>query len=167
MYCFKEQLPLTHGENIGRNLLAVKHIYRVDHAKSRTHSWLVTIQRRRQIYHRHFTDGVYGGKRKALEAAKIYRDSLIAHLRPLTRLERCSIKRKNNRSGISGVTRIDAMDTSRGRSYHRRYWLSQWPIGEGKAQMKKFSIKQYGEQGAFRRAVRARQEALKSLSPVP
>jgi len=145
----------------------VKHIYRVDDEKSRTHSWLVTVQRRGQIYHRHFTDGIYGGKRKALDEAKVYRDELLARLRPLTRVERCNITKKNNRSGISGVTRIDGMDTKRGRSYHRRYWLAQWPIGNGKAQMKKFSIKQYGEQGAFRLAVRARQEALKSLPSVP
>ncbi len=145
----------------------MKHIYRVDDVKSRTHSWLVTVQRRGRIYHRHFTDGIYGGKRKALDEAKAYRDSLIAHLPPFTRLERCNIKRKNNRSGISGVTRIDGVTVSRGRSYHRRYWLAQWPIGNGKAQMKKFSIKQYGEQGAFRLAVRARREALKSLSPLP
>ena len=142
----------------------MKHIYRIDHAKSRTHSWLVTVQRRGRIYHRHFTDAVYGGKRKALAAAKVYRDSLIASLRPLTRLERCRIKKRNNRSGISGVTKIETWEQNRGRRYHRRYWLAQWPIGNGKAQTKKFSITRYGEHGARQRALQARQEALKSLA---
>jgi len=142
----------------------LKHIYRIDHAKSRTHSWLVTVQRRGRIYHRHFTDAVYGGKRKALAAAKVYRDSLIASLRPLTRLERCRIKKRNNRSGISGVTKIETWEQNRGRRYHRRYWLAQWPIGNGKAQTKKFSITRYGEHGARQRALQARQEALKSLA---
>lgn len=145
----------------------MKHIYRVDDEKTRTHSWLVTVQRRGQIYHRHFTDGVYGGKRKALDKAKVYRDGLLASLVPFTRLEICRIKKKNNRSGVSGVTRIDTRERNRAQIIHRRYWLAQWPIGDGKAQMKKFSIKEYGEQGAFRLAVRARQEALKSLSSVP
>jgi len=125
---------------------------------------LVTVQRRGRIYHRHFTDAVYGGKRKALAAAKVYRDSLIASLRPLTRLERCRIKKRNNRSGISGVTKIETWEQNRGRRYHRRYWLAQWPIGNGKAQTKKFSITRYGEHGARQRALQARQEALKSLA---
>jgi hypothetical protein len=145
----------------------MKHIYRVDDAKSRTHSWLVTVQRRGWIYHRHFTDSLYSGKRKALHAAKEHRDKLIATLKPFTRLEFCQIKKKNNRSGISGVTRIDTWEDTRGRRYPRRYWLAQWPIGNGSAKMLKFSIKLYGEQGARQRAIRARREALKSLSPIP
>jgi AP2 domain len=140
------------------------HIYRIDSATSRTHSWLVTVQRRGRIYHRHFADLVYGGKQKARDAAKLYRDSLVVNLRPLTRPEVCQIKKKNNRSGISGVTRIDIMDTSRGRRYHRQYWLAQWPIGNGRAKTKKFSITRYGEHGARERAVRARHEALTCLA---
>jgi hypothetical protein len=75
---------------------------------------------------------VYGGKKKARDAAQVYRDSLLASLRPFTRPERCRIK-KNNRSGISGVTKIDTWEQNRGRRYHRRYWLIKWPIGGGKA----------------------------------
>jgi hypothetical protein len=141
----------------------LKHIYRIDHAKSRTHSWFVTVQRRGRIYHRHFTDSLYGGKRKALDAAKLYRDGLIASLAPFTRPELCVIKKRSNRSGVSGVTRIDSVETIRGRIYRRRYWLAQWPIGGGRAKMKKFSIQRYGERGAFQRAVRARQQALQRL----
>jgi hypothetical protein len=93
--------------------------------------------------------------RKALNAAKVYRDGLVASLVPLTRPERCRIRKKNNRSGVSGVPRIDALEKNRG-IYHRRYWLAQWPIGNGKAQIKKFSITRYGERGAFQWAMRAR-----------
>ena len=144
----------------------VMHIYRIDHELSKTHSWLVTVQRRGRVYHRHFTDTVYRGKRDALDAAKAYRDNLVACLRPLTRQERCRIRKKNNRSGVSGVTRIDVSEKSRGRSYRKRYWLAQWPIGGGKARMKKFSITRYGEREAFQWALRARQEALKRLARI-
>lgn len=140
------------------------HIYRIDHQRSHTRSWYVTIQRRGRVYHRHFTDSVYGGKSKALYAAKIYRDSLMRCLRPLTQPERSRVKKKNNRSGVSGVTRIDAMETSRVGPHHRQYWLAPWPVGNGKAKMKKISINRYGERGAFQRALRARQEALKRLA---
>lgn len=138
----------------------MKNIYRIDHDRSHTHSWFVTVQRRSRIYHRHFTDSVYGRKQRALDATKTYRDGLLASLVPVTRAERCLIRKKNNRSGVSGVTRIDTREKSRGRIYHRRYWVAQWPIGHGKAQTKKFSILRYGERGAFQRAFRVRQEAL-------
>lgn len=139
------------------------HIYRIDHDRSRTHSWVVTVQRRGRVYSRHFMDTVYGGKRTALDAAKMYRDNLVACLRPLTRQEHCRIRKKNNRSGVSGVTRIDVSEHSRGRSYRKCYWLAQWPIGGGKAKTRKCSIKRYGERGAFQRALQARREALKNL----
>jgi hypothetical protein len=143
----------------------VRHIYRIDHAKSRTHSWSVTVQRGGQDLPSTLTDSVYGGKQKARDAATVYRDSLTARLVPLTRPERCRITKKNNRSGISGVTRIDALETnSRGKTSRRRYWLAQWPIGAGKAKMKTFSIQRYGERGDFQRAVRARRQALKNLA---
>jgi hypothetical protein len=146
--------------------VAIMHIYRIDSAKSRTHSWFVTVQRRGRIYHQHFADLVYGGKRKALDASTVYRDGLLASHRPFTRPERCRIKKKNNRSGVSGVTKIDVWEQHRGRRYHRRYWLAQWPIGNGKAKMKKFSITRYGERGAFQRALGARREALKRLARI-
>jgi hypothetical protein len=138
-------------------------IRRIDHEPSRTHSWLVTLQRRKRIYHRHFSDGRYGGKRKALAAAQTYRATLIAELPALSRQERCSIRRKNNRSGISGVSRHELAGHTP-RSPRRAYWIAQWPIGRQKAKMRKFSVKRYGEEGAFRRAVAARRRALAALT---
>jgi hypothetical protein len=138
-------------------------IYRVDHEASRTHSWLVTIQRRGRIYNRRFSDRVYGGKRNALQAAKAYRNRLASQLQPLTRQELCAIRKKNNRSGVSGIIRVDVQEKSRGRLYRRIYWDAQWPLGKGKACHKKFSVKKYGERGAFLRALRVRNQALKTL----
>jgi hypothetical protein len=135
----------------------------MDRDASYTHSWLVTLQRRGRIYHRHFSDNVHGSKKKALQAAKAYRDRLASQLLPLTRQEVCCIKKKNNRSGISGVMRVVVLEKKRGRLYRRVYWDAQWPIGHGKARHKKFSVKKFGEQGAFRRAVKVRRQALRVL----
>jgi hypothetical protein len=44
----------------------------------------------------------------------MYRASLIPALRPLTRPDRCRINKKNNRSGIPGVTKIDTWEHIRG-----------------------------------------------------
>lgn len=142
-------------------------IYRVDHDTSRTHSWYVIVQRRHHIHRRHFSDQQHGGKRKALEAAKTYRETLLARLRPLSRREVCVIRKKTNRSGVSGVVRIEALERDRGRIRHRVYWDVQWPVGNGKARHKKFSVKKYGERGAYLRALRARQQALLALGNAP
>jgi hypothetical protein len=142
-------------------------IKRIDQAASGTHSWHVTIQRRRRIWTRHFTDRVYGGREKALAAAKAFRDQLIARYPALSRRAFCSIRKKNNRSGISGVTRIEGYQLHRGRKQLRVYWVAQWPIGPGRARQKKFSVRIYGEREAFRLALRARRQGLRALRNEP
>lgn len=109
-----------------------------------THAWMATIRVR--IYRRVFTEGVYGGKRKALEAAIRHRDHLITTLRPLTRRGFCSIKKKNNRSGIVGVTRITRVH----RKQHRlgkptSGWRCGRIAGNRSRQKKRFAVKKYGE----------------------
>ncbi|GMV51973.1 MAG: hypothetical protein AMXMBFR67_35160 [Nitrospira sp.] len=134
-------------------------ISRVDHEASHTHSWLVRIQRRNRMHCRHFSDVACGGKRRALQAAKAYRNSLIQQHLPLSRTDFCAIRKKTNRSGVSGVTRHEAPGRTPTSPRHS-FWLAQWPIGGGKAKKRKFSIKRYGERGAYLRALRARRAAL-------
>ena len=85
-------------------------------------------------------------------------------LSPLSKAAYCAIRKKNNRSGISGLTRVDTWEMYKGRRFRRLYWEAQWPIGNGKGQHKKFSITKYGEDGAYLRAFTARATALKALS---
>lgn len=144
----------------------MRRIYRIDHEASRTHSWFVTIQRRKRIVHRHFSDGVHGGKLKALAAAKAYRNQLMNDLRTLSRKEVCEIRKKNNRSGVSGVSRHEAPGRTPTSPRHI-FWLAQWPIGNGKAKKRKFSVKRYGERGAYLRALKARRHALATLTSEP
>src|SRR5262249_57441026 len=79
-------------------------ITRVDHAGSRTHAWRVTIQRQGRIHVGHYSDGVFGGKQKALAAAKKFRDSHLSKHPPLTRRDYSSILRRNSRSGLARVS---------------------------------------------------------------
>lgn len=137
-------------------------ISRVDHEASRTHSWLVRIQRRNCTHSRHFSDMTCGGKGRALHAAQAYRDSLLQQHPPLSLSDFCTIRKKTNRSGVSGVTRHEAPGRTPTSPRHT-FWLAQWPIGGGKAKMRKFSIKRYGERGAYLRALRARRAALTTL----
>ena len=139
-------------------------IRRVDHDASRTHCWRVTVQRRKQIFVRDFSDGLHGGRQPALQAAQVYREKLVQTYPPLNKAAYCAIRKKNNRSGVSGLTRVDTWEIYKGRRFRRLYWDAQWPIGHRKAQHKKFSITKYGEEDAYLRAFTARATALKVLS---
>lgn len=139
-------------------------ITRVDHERSRTHAWRVTIQRQGKVHVGHFSDGVFGGKQKALAAAKKYRDGLLAKFPPLTRKEYCSILRRNNRSGLAGVSyHAEVIETERG-PVERRFWIARLPLEPWRTKLVKFSVAKYGAEEAFRRAVKARLDALEALS---
>jgi hypothetical protein len=139
-------------------------IRRVDHAASHTHCWRVTVQRRKRVFVRDFSDGRHGGRQPAFQAARLYRDALIKAHPPLSKPTYCAIRKKNNRSGISGLTRVDTWQMYKGRRFRRLYWEAQWPIGNGKSRHQKFAIAKYGEEGAKRKALAARRAALKALA---
>ena len=65
-------------------------------------------------------DKKWGGKTRALTAAKEYRDEFIKDNPPLTRKQYCSIIRRNYNTGISGVYR-----------FARRFKLKSGQIREG------------------------------------
>lgn len=139
-------------------------VIRVDNEISRTHGWLVTIQRRNVIYRRQFSDGVYGGRNKALSAAKAYRDEIIARHQPFSRREQAEIHKKNNTSGVVGVCRCCASETRQKPEEERRwFWVASWALPDGRAKRVKFSVRKYGEEGAFKMAVKARHEALSRM----
>lgn len=60
-------------------------IFRRDHAGSKTHCWRVEIRRQSRTYRRSFSDGRYGGREHALQAARAYRDQVVAAHPPLAR----------------------------------------------------------------------------------
>jgi hypothetical protein len=139
-------------------------ITRVDHEPSRTHAWRVTIQRQGKVHVGHFSDGVYGGKAKALTAAKRFRDEIVAKHPPLSRKEYCSILRRNNRSGYAGVSyHAEVVETEKG-AVERRFWIARCPLEPWRTKLVKFSVAKYGSEGAFKRAVKARRDALARLS---
>ena len=139
-------------------------INRVDHHASHTHCWRVTIQRQTHIYREEFSDGQYGGCQEALAAAESYRDALLQTHPPFSKPDYCAILKKNNRSGVSGLTRVDGCGLSRGRRVRRLYWEVQWPIENGRSRHRKFSILKHGEEGAYQLALAARQTALEALA---
>lgn len=139
-------------------------ISRVDNEASRTHGWLVTIQRRGIIYRRHFSDGTVGGRDPAFTAATLFRDSVIARHPPLKLRDYSNIVKKSNRSGVVGVCRYCASETrDRPAGRQRWFWVASWPLPSGQRRRVKFAVNKYGEEGAFKRALKARREALRAI----
>ncbi|MCX5814258.1 MAG: AP2/ERF family transcription factor [Proteobacteria bacterium] len=137
-------------------------ITRIDNDKSHTHSWVVTISRKNKKYFGSFSDATYESKKKALAAAKKYRDEILSLYDPLTLKEFCSIVKRNSKSGISGVCRYKNNEPDKEGNY-RWYWIATWSPEPGKTKQKKFSINKYGEEEAFHKAVFARKEALENI----
>lgn len=137
----------------------MRNITRTDYDLKRTHGWLVRVQHMGQTHIKFFSDGVHGGKRKALAVAKEYRESI-------QRLEggehwiwSRSIVRKNNTSGIPGVGRYTRMDTQ------QVYWCAHWTEQDGTRRQRKFAVTQYGERRARQLAIEERTMQLKRLCP--
>ena len=143
-------------------------VSRIDHERSHTHAWRVTLTRDRCRFTRPFSDGVHGGKRAALKAALIYRDEILKQHAPLSRQAYVQIKRRNNRSGVPGVCRSAKPRNRFGKRYLEWFWVASWtPQAGGAHKHKSFSIKSYGAQGAFRRAVAARRKGVAAMDSGP
>jgi hypothetical protein len=136
-------------------------ITRIDKEINRTHSWHVHLTRRGIHYNKHFSDGVYGGKQEALNAAKEYKDSIISKHSHYTKKDVCSKVRRNNQSGIAGVGKY----ASPGRNGKLHwFWLAYWTDENGSRRQRKFMISTYGEDEAFDRAVKLRKKMLSKMS---
>jgi len=137
-----------------------RNIIRMDHEPSHTYGWRVTVQRKGEIIVRMFSDGVYGGKRKALKAAVEYRDGLLSHYSDVehqlwvrTRL------RRNNTSGIPGVARYEVLaNPNTGR--RNAFWLASWVDEHGNSRKRKFYVSRYGERQSKRLAIAERERQL-------
>jgi hypothetical protein len=139
-------------------------ISRIDHEPSSTHGWRVQVRRQSRWYRRNFSDGRHGGTEQALAAATAYRDQVISVHPPLGMHEYCAIVKKTNRSGVSGLTRVDRLERIKGRLCRRLYWEAQWPIDGCRSKHRKFSVLKYGEEAAFEMALAARHTGLEAVA---
>lgn len=71
------------------------------------------------------------------------------------------LKAKNNTSGMTGVSKTSISFKDSGRCYE--YWMAQWYL-DYKYFQKKFSIKKFGEQGAFVLACEHREKMVAQLN---
>ncbi|MFK8018373.1 MAG: AP2 domain-containing protein [Pseudomonadales bacterium] len=139
-------------------------ISRIDDYVHRTHAWRVSLCRRGKRLVKNFPDQKHGGKQKALKCAKGFRDELLLQHPPLSRKEFADARRRNNRSGITGVytyaKRFELRDGSMRESW---YWEANWPTERGESAHESFAVNQYGDEVARQMAIRARERGMRLL----
>jgi hypothetical protein len=131
--------------------------------RSQTHGWQVRLSRRGEKLSKFFSDAKHGGKRKALDQARIYRDEAELKLPKMTRFEFAQRKTSRNTSGVVGVHYSEAQFRKRGKVYPTRSWVATWSISPGVARSRRFSVDKLGADKAFKAAVKYRADMLKLI----
>lgn len=128
----------------GKNKL----ITRIDHKN--THGWNVRIVKDEQMHSRLFSDGVCGGKGKALRVARSYRDKLHQKLfkRPVSERREIRFSNARNTTGVVGVS----LSIRKRRSGTYEYYVATWCPKKGNQARKAFSVNLHGRRKAFRLA---------------
>lgn len=104
-----------------------------------------------------FSDGIFGGKQKALLAALEYRDVLIIAPSPAEHnLWHRTITRRNNTSGIPGVGFYK-------RNNGTEKWVAYWSNENGIRNSQTFSVNIHGKDQAKQLAIAERQRQLKRI----
>ena len=112
---------------------------------------------------KYFYDDEYGGKRKALAAAREHRDHLEQKMRGYTAKQLSQKQRSNNTSGIVGVRKVFETDYRWDSEPTYGFWVAQWSPKKGVRKTKRYSIDKYGEAEAYRLAVQARKRGVASM----
>jgi hypothetical protein len=136
-----------------------KGISRIDSGS--THGWFVRGYRNGKTYSRLFSDLKCGGRKKAQEMARGYRDQLLQELEDIPkrpRARRVVFRDVRNTTGVLGVCRT-AKKSPNG-TINECYSVS-WRPAPGMQKCTSFSIRKYGEKKAFDLAVAHRRKMMK------
>ena len=142
--------------------LGLTYITRMDHGN--THGWWVRVYKdSKPVESKLFSDGVYGSKEKAKKQSQEHRDKVVkkhkivpVHLR---KTREHSVDRRST-SGMVGVT-LSVVDKSGSLRVH---WSARF-MEKGKQKNVSFSVRKYGYEGAFRKALKVRSDAIDTRIP--
>ena len=134
--------PVSRGSTYG--------ISRVDNETSRTHGWLVTIQRRGVIYRKHFSDGVFGGKQRSLQRRRNIATRSSLPIRPCRcrSIPTSSKEQPLGRGRRLPLLRLETRDLPEEKQ--RWFWVASWPLPDGRRKRVKFSVKNTARTGLSR-----------------
>ena len=126
-----------------------KDISRVDQGNNCTHGWNVRIRFKGKIKSKFFADKKNGGSEKALKAAITWRNATEKEIGKVrTDKHLWTVAHSKSKTGIVGVCYSEKQ---------QRYNVS-WVATDGKGKKSSFSIKKYGKEAAFLKAVTLRNE---------
>ena len=130
-----------------------------------TRGYWVRITRAGKCHSRLFSDGQCGGKRKALQQARDYRDKLLEELSELTitRKQRAETLTRRNYSGIPGVRYVEEVTRSGDKEYVHAYWEAQWSPKPYTRRKRRFSVRKYGDDAAMQMAIEAREQGVADM----
>jgi hypothetical protein len=130
-----------------------------------TRGWEVRIMRRGKGHCKLFSDVPFGGKRKAMMAAREYRDQLIEELasKEISRKQRAKRKTQRNYSGVVGVRYVEETERRGENEYTYGYWEAQWSPSVGVRKKRRFSVNKYGDAEALRLAMKARRDGVAAM----
>jgi len=138
-----------------------KGISRIDSGS--THGWFVRGYKNGKTYSKLFSDKRWGGKNKALEAARNYRDELFKDLDSIPqkpRGRRIVYRDSRNSTGVLGVCRTSKKSSS---GTVNECFSVSWRPEPGVQKCTSFSIRKYGERKAFQLAVAHRRKMLREI----
>jgi hypothetical protein len=133
----------------------------------------VSLCRAGQTVWQLFREREHGSARKALEAARQWRDRMAHELEPETKQAFSERLTPTNTSGQPGVYLRRQIVHRNGKEYEYVHWQAQSPAGAKPWRSRSFSIDRYGYDGAYELAVQARAELLATvegyvgLAPIP
>lgn len=151
-----------------------KYIDRMDYEKSRVHGWRVryspSVDWRQDVKSKCFSDKLHGGKRKALTAARAYRDKKLKEhnqssfvnkdlVNMRTKVRHYHGTKRKNKSGVIGVTLDKQLKKG---LYTCEAWRATTVINKKRTQ-RSFSTKRYGYNEAFKLACKARHDCVGTL----
>lgn len=126
------------------------------------HGYLVALSRSGVKHWQRFSDGVHGGKRESLKAARAWHQNIIDTYPAYTRQQYASITRRNNTSGHPGVSAVKGVDGN------IISWAALWLTpGSDRYQRRKFSVREFGSARAKELAIMARERGLSALTEEP
>ena len=139
-------------------------ISRIDCEQYNTHAWRVSLRRYGKRHFKNFTDKKYGSKEQALYKAKEFRDQFLIEHPPISRKEFCNVKRRHNKTGITGVCKFSkTYQLKDGTIKESWYWSANWPDSNGVNVNKSFSINTFGDDLAKQKAIRARENGMQNV----
>ncbi|MGB7326316.1 MAG: AP2/ERF family transcription factor [Rubripirellula sp.] len=128
-----------------------------------TGGYLIRMMRKTKMHMEYFSDREYGGKRKALQAARKHRDKMEEKLKGFTPKQIANKERSNNTSGVVGVRYVEEVDPRWKSKPVYGYWVAQWSPQPGVRKTQRFSVEKYGDDEAYELAVKARNKGVRSM----